>query len=104
MARGKTVGNLRGICAQHLRKIISQLIDFVWFYEINPNTLNELRDNFSKMLCANDPQFWKDRSNSRYASLMKVSKATRLDPISCEKRDRRGWVILEYSRQMEMMN
>lgn len=77
-------------------------VDRVWFYEIDAATLHELRTSFSDVLCAQDPQFWIDRSDTRYASLMKVSDPTAIPPTTCEKKDRRGWVILEDFKQAEL--
>ena len=77
-------------------------VDRVWFYEIDADTLHELRKSFAEVLCAQDPQFWLDRSNTRYASLMKVSEPTSIPPTACKKRDRRGWVILEDHKQTEL--
>lgn len=70
------------------------MVDRVWSYELEPSTFDEIRDTFAKMLCAEDPKFWDTRQRAQYATLMRISHATAIDPVHCEKRDRRGWVIL----------
>lgn len=66
----------------------------VWFYELNPQSWDEIRDEFTQMLCAQDPEFWNSRRRASYATLMRVRKVKAIDPIKYIKRDRRGWVVL----------
>ena len=80
-------GPITGLC----------VIDRVWFYSLEPDTWDEIRQTFTDMLCAHDPDFWKSRERARYASLMRVGRPTRLEPFDCAKRDRRGWVVMSDS-------
>jgi cytidylate kinase/ASC-1-like (ASCH) protein len=66
----------------------------VWFYELNPQSWDEIRDEFTQMLCAQDPEFWISRRRASYATLMRVRQVKRIDPVKYVKRDRRGWVVL----------
>lgn len=81
----QSAGPIVGVC----------LVDRVWSYELDPSTFDEIRKVFSQSLCAEDPTFWDVRQRAQYATLMRVSHATKLDPIACDKRDRRGWVVLK---------
>lgn len=78
------------------------IVSKVWFYELDPDTVSDLKLSFTEALCAQDPDFWTSREKAKYASLMRVKKPTRLDPIFCDKKDRRGWVMLNSNSQMEM--
>lgn len=77
------------------------MVDRVWSYELDPSTFDEIRDTFAETLCAEDPDFWNTRQGAQYATLMRVSHATAIEPIACEKRDRRGWVILGSTLRQE---
>lgn len=76
-------------------------VDRVWSYELDPLTFDEIRDKFSGMLCADGSNFWDSRKRAQYATLMRICDATKIKPIACEKRDRRGWVILGSSPKQQ---
>ena len=66
----------------------------VWFYNLNPNSLDKLRREFTDALCAQDPEFWKQRAEASFATLMRINMVRNLNPIHFPKSDRRGWVVL----------
>ena len=66
----------------------------VWFYRLDPASWSLIRAEFTTAMCAQDPDFWRVREKASFATLMRVQNATRLPPAKCEKRDRRGWVVL----------
>lgn len=78
--------------------IATCVVDYVWDYELKAGQLDEIRSLFATRLCADDPEFWQARSEKNYATLMRVNNVIEIEPISCEKRDRRGWVVIR-SRQ-----
>jgi hypothetical protein len=61
--------------------------------EVSPEYVDGISSRYSGLICA-DEEFWKARRRFRYVTLIWVSDTTRLDPIGCGKRDRRGWVVL----------
>ena len=71
----------------------------VWFYELDPLSWKAIHEKFSKALCADNTDFWRKRKRAAYATLMRLSRVTRIHPIRCDKRDRRGWVVLASDRQ-----
>ncbi len=91
LALKQASGPIVGVC----------LVERVWFYHLEPDTWLDIKNRFAEMLCATDPEFWESRARAEYATLMRVGLPTAVDPIPCEKRDRRGWVILEEARQKE---
>lgn len=66
----------------------------VWFYSLSPKSLDKLRREFTDALCAHDPDFWKQRSEASFATLMRINYVRNLNPIQFPKTDRRGWVVL----------
>lgn len=75
----------------------------VWFYRLNRSSWNEIRKQFSEALCAQDPQFWKDREAATFATLMRIENVRRLDPIEIRKRDRRGWVVIKRAEPCQLV-
>lgn len=70
-------------------------IGAAWFYKLDKDSWKTIRREFAQALCAQDPDFWRDRASAEYATLMYVSRATRVTPIDWPKRDRRGWVVVQ---------
>ncbi len=70
------------------------LINDVWNYRLDKSLWNEIKEVHAKALCIDDPEFWKQKKNSNYATLMRIRNVLLFNPIYFEKRDRRGWVIL----------
>ena len=66
----------------------------VWFYRLDPKSWKMIRKEFTDSLCAQDPEFWKDRKSASYATLMGIRNPKPLEPLDMDKKDRRGWVVL----------
>ncbi|MGO8670176.1 MAG: ASCH domain-containing protein [Capsulimonadaceae bacterium] len=65
-----------------------------WSYELDRTTWGQIRDEFTAALCAQDPEFWELRESAAFATLIRIDSTTQLPEIECEKKDRRGWVVL----------
>lgn len=78
-------GPILGIC---------QVTD-AWFYRLDTASWKEIREEFSRALCAQDPLFWETRKSASYATLMRIARVRPIEPIDCGKRDRRGWVVIQ---------
>jgi hypothetical protein len=63
-------------------------------YVLDPASWASIRERFSTALCAEDDEFWADRRDARYATLMRLAGAVAIEPLALEKRDRRPWVVL----------
>jgi hypothetical protein len=80
------------------------LVESAWFYELEPDSWQEIRNNYATALCAFDPLFWEDRKNASFATLMRIEHVHAIPPIKVEKRDRRGWVVVKSaSEQMQFL-
>jgi len=78
-------------------------IEDVWFLKLNKNSFHELKENYSKLLCIEDPLFWEAKNLAEYATLIHLKNVKTINPIEIEKRDRRGWIVLKKnSNQIEM--
>src|SRR5262249_124878 len=53
-------------------------------------------------LCA-DEQFWSERRHKRYATIAFIDRVRALPAISVEKTDRRGWVVLQLAKDLEVL-
>lgn len=71
--------------------------DILTFSNLDENKLKEIAEEYSIHLCAYaDDNFWENRKNTCYATLIYVENPLRYDePFSFPKKDRRGWVIIK---------
>ncbi len=65
----------------------------VEFVTLHPAELDRLRRNYSEAICADD-DFWAQRADKRYATLIGVKNHRGLSPAAVAKSDRRGWLLL----------
>jgi len=65
------------------------------FYRLSPAILAELRRKFARELFALEDDFWADRVDKQYATLIELENTTSIDPITIYKRDRQGWVTYD---------
>lgn len=70
------------------------------YYDLGAEPLDSIRDRYGETICA-DPAFWEERRDAAYATLIELGEPTSIGPLSCEKKDRRGWVALR-SRQLSL--
>lgn len=78
-------GGLAGVC----------LVEKVWFYNLEPGSLSEIKKRFGKGICPADSAFWDERRDAAYCSLIWVTAYKPLNDLPFQKSDRRGWVILK---------
>lgn len=78
-------------------------VNYAWFYELDPESLQTLKKDFAVAICAQDSDFWKQREAASFATLMRIENVKSISPIKFTKRDRRGWVVIhESSSQLEL--
>jgi len=65
------------------------------FYTLSPKVLADLRKKFSRQLFAQDDDFWANRADKHYATLIELDDALAIDPLSIQKRDRQGWITYD---------
>lgn len=70
----------------------------VWFFDLAFRSLDQVRAEFGRGICAED-EFWQSRRDAAFASLIELAEPLAISPLPCGKHDPRGWVALR-SRQM----
>lgn len=75
------------------------VVQKVWFYRLEPGSLNQIKRKFGKAICPEADSFWKERKDAAYATLMLIGHVTSVENIEIKKRDRRGWVTFENPQQ-----
>ena len=93
LLKGSSAKAVSGLC----------IVRKVWSYQLNPDNLQYIKDDFATALRADASSFWEERKAARFATLMRVAEVYPLPPIGVRKRDRRGWVVLR-SRQQQLVD
>jgi hypothetical protein len=70
-------------------------VQTVWSYHLDVDSLRFIRERFARALCVQDPGFWKQKASAAYATLMAIHQVLAVEDIPWEKRDRRGWVVVQ---------
>jgi hypothetical protein len=69
--------------------------DNVHFFTFNENyTINALNKEYNNRLMI-QKNFWKNKKNSNYATLIEVKHVLRLEPIICHVPNRKAWITLD---------
>jgi hypothetical protein len=56
--------------------------------------LTEIARRFGESIAPADQSFWVDRAEAKFATLLTMGEVIAIPPMTIEKRDRRGWVVL----------
>lgn len=67
-------------------------------YQLTPSRVSELRERFAGQIRAHDDEFWRQRADCLYATLVQVRHARALPGLAFPKKDRRGWAQLTHAR------
>jgi hypothetical protein len=71
------------------------LVQEAMFYQLTPMVLNDIRTRYGHALCIDDPDFWVDRANAAFGTLVRLCQVRTLPPIPFVKRDQRAWIVLQ---------
>ena len=71
-----------------------------WCFDLSALPIETLRERFAIGIRASD-RFWDDNRNAMFATIIQLAEPIEFAPLSCRKRDRRGWVTLR-SRQSQL--
>ncbi len=66
----------------------------VLFFDLATTPIETIKENYNKQLCV-DETFWKNKSSSRYATLMIIDKLIKLKPFSIPKKGMQTWIKLK---------
>ena len=76
------------------------LAQCTWCFDLSSSPLLSLRRRFAAGICASNG-FWDDKKDAAFATIIELVESAEIPPLHCEKRDRRGWVVLR-SRQSQL--
>jgi hypothetical protein len=63
-------------------------------FRLDPIAWDMIRSRLARAIRADNPGFWSERSEARYATLIRVGLPERIAPLLVDKQDRRPWVVL----------
>ena len=86
----RTPGDVVGVC----------IVEQAWFYRLDSESLATIESKFGRAICPADASFWEQRKEATVATLMLISNVAQIPPFKIEKRDRRGWVVFQSSKEM----
>jgi hypothetical protein len=66
------------------------------FYQLDREQLDLIRERFGPELRVEGEAFWEDRKECCFATIVGLGNVHRIEPVECDKRDKRGWVRLRY--------
>ncbi len=67
-------------------------------YRLSPARVTEIRDRFAAQIRADDDEFWQQRADCTYATLIQIRHVRKLPGLPFPKKDRRGWAPLTRAR------
>jgi hypothetical protein len=70
-------------------------VQTVWSYHLDEASLRFIRERFADALRIQDSGFWERKNSAAFATLMAIRHVLAFDHVAWEKRDRRGWVVVQ---------
>jgi hypothetical protein len=67
-------------------------------YQLTPARITEIRNRFAAQIRADGDEFWDQRADCAYATLIQVRHVRTLPSLPFPKKDRRGWAPLTSAR------
>ncbi len=64
------------------------------FIDLTEVRINEIKDEYNGELCVSD-EFWEQKKDSSYATLMFIDKLIKLKPFKVNKKGMQTWIILD---------
>ena len=68
------------------------------YYHLDTDQLETIREKFATRICADYDEFWAERSDKKFATLIEIEQVAKIETLDIEKRDRRGWVTYSTAR------
>jgi hypothetical protein len=74
----------------------------VWSYRLSSQVWRTIKERFGEAIAPAGPDFWRENESATYATLIAVEQLHQIEPIAWDKSDRRGWVVLQRRRSMNL--
>lgn len=66
----------------------------VKFIDLNEISINEINNKYNKELCVSE-EFWEQKKDSSYATLIFIDRLVKLEPFKVNKRGMQTWIVLD---------
>lgn len=66
----------------------------ILFFDLKEVSIEEIRRKYQKELCVSN-EFWKEKQNSNYATLIFIDKITCFEPINVHKKGMQSWIVIQ---------
>jgi hypothetical protein len=77
-------------------------VPLVWSYHLDEPSWRIIRTQFADALRVQDLEFWEQKRDAFYATLMSIDRVRSFKPIGWDKKDRRGWVVMRRVWQLSL--
>lgn len=74
----------------------------VWSYRLSSRVWKTIKERFEGGIAPASPDFWRENESAMYATLMEVEHVRQVHPLTWDKSDRRGWVVLHRRRSINL--
>ncbi len=64
------------------------------FINLNEISINEIKNKYNKELCVSE-EFWEQKKDSSYATLIFIDRLVKLEPFKVNKRGMQTWIVLD---------
>ena len=68
----------------------------VLFLDLDTISIDEIKAKYGNELCVDD-QFWENKKDSKYATLIKIDKVIKLNSFPINKKGMQTWIVLKGS-------
>jgi len=81
---------------------VAKVSAFTEFKNLTPGKIAKLKAEFNDKICGED-EYWKFKSDCRFAVLVWLKNVRRLKPVRIDKKDWRAWVVLSESNDFGLL-
>lgn len=75
----------------------AEIAKVIFFSDLTPESVICIKKEYNNRLRADD-EFWEAKMDAKYATLMFLRDVQELPSQEFEKKDRRGWVVLDHKQ------
>lgn len=69
------------------------------FQDVTPREISVIKNKYNTSICGSyETGFWEKRKKSKYITLIEIKNINTVEPFAIAKKDRRAWVVINYSR------
>lgn len=65
----------------------------ILFFDLGETSIEEIKRKYQKELCVSN-EFWEEKQNSNYATLIFIDKIICFEPVSIHKKGMQSWIVI----------